>query len=157
MYGSNGQLRKTEGLVIERFTDFIGGDNGMSRHTKVIVNPRKTNMVPLHWGIHPRPFYDIDTHGQPRRRHMLDYPPQHDVIRINHYFTKSYEEFQNKRKRGRADLSTTPNQRKESEFFIFPHRTGMTDNATAKYIPIVKANIQWRYRMTRSDGVWQCD
>jgi hypothetical protein len=73
-------------------------------------------------------------------------PQEYDVMRINHYFAKSYEEFQEKVRRGRADTDNQIFQRQLSDFLLFANRTGHTDNATTKYIPIIKANIERRYR-----------
>ena len=46
-----------------------------------------------------------DSHGNVLTKSFRDRTPQHDVIRINHYAVKSYEEFLQKRGRGsvRAD------------------------------------------------------
>ena len=43
-----------------------------------------------------------DTHGQRVRVSWRDRDPQQDVIRINHYAVRSYEEFIEKKGRGRA-------------------------------------------------------
>ena len=47
-----------------------------------------------------------DSHGEPLKKGFRDRKPQQDVIRINHYAVKSYEEFLAKRARGRARINT---------------------------------------------------
>ena len=46
-----------------------------------------------------------DSHGMPLKKGFRDRKPQQDVIRINHYAVKSYEEFLAKRARGRARIN----------------------------------------------------
>ena len=47
-----------------------------------------------------------DSHGHPLTKARSERMPQHDVIRINHYAVKSYEEFLAKRSRGRARVTS---------------------------------------------------
>jgi hypothetical protein len=46
--------------------------------------------------------YTVDSHGEIVKKNFRDREPQHDIIRINHYAVKSYEEFLGKRARGRV-------------------------------------------------------
>ena len=46
--------------------------------------------------------FAADSHGQPIKKHFREREPQQDVIRINHYAVKTYEEFIEKQARGRA-------------------------------------------------------
>ncbi len=47
-----------------------------------------------------------DSHGNPLKKGFRDRVPQQDVIKINHYAIKSYEEFLAKRARGRARIDS---------------------------------------------------
>lgn len=102
IYGSGGEVRKTECPVMERFTRHSRGDHILNRHVKSIVNPRRVyNMVGCHEATRIDGF-GADSHGEPIRRNFREREPQQDVIRINHYAVKSREEFEEKQRRGRA-------------------------------------------------------
>ena len=47
-----------------------------------------------------------DSHGNPIKKNFREREPQHDVIRINHYAVRSYEEFMEKQAKGRASGRT---------------------------------------------------
>lgn len=102
IYGSSGRKTKTPGTIMERFKRHSQPDCYLNRHVKSIVNPRKVfNMIGCHEAarISGRA---ADSNGNPIKKNFRDRVPQHDVIRINHYAVKSYEEFLEKRARGRA-------------------------------------------------------
>ncbi len=102
VYGSGGQREKTPGGVMERFRRHAAGDHPLNRLVKSIVDPRRVcTMIGCHEAARIS-GEACDSHLLPVRRHFRDRPPQHDVIRINHYAVKSYEEFMEKRARGRA-------------------------------------------------------
>ena len=102
VYGSGGAKIKEKGGVVERFKQHSLFDNWANRHVKSIVNPRR---VYSFIGCHEVARIDgttADSHGNKVTKHFRDREPQQDVIRINHYAVKSYEEFLQKRARGRA-------------------------------------------------------
>lgn len=102
VYGSGGAKEKEVGTVMERFKQHSSFDHELNRKVKTIVNPRRVfNFIGCHEAS--QIFGNIaDSHGQPITKTMNDREPQHDVIRINHYAVKSYEEFLEKRARGSA-------------------------------------------------------
>lgn len=101
-YGSGGQKQRMPGGVMERFRFHSLPDHYLNHYVKSIVNPRRVfNMI----GCHEASKicgYNADSHSEPIVMHFKSRPPLHDVIRINHYAVRSYEEFQEKQKRGRA-------------------------------------------------------
>lgn len=102
VYGSSGRKTKTPGTIMERFKFHSLPDNVLNRHVKTIVNPRRVfNMIGCHEAARIS-GNAADSHGNPIKKYFRDREPQHDVIRINHYAVKSYEEFMGKRARGRA-------------------------------------------------------
>jgi hypothetical protein len=108
MYGSGGQQTKTEGFVIERFKDH---ENDFSKDTckKTIVNPRYTTAIHhVYCAMYIIGKFCINTDKKTiKAKQGTDIGAYSygvfDKIRINHYFTKSYEEFLLKRERRRAD------------------------------------------------------
>lgn len=102
VYGSGGAKTKESGGVMQRFKKHSRPDEWANRHVKSIVNPRR---VFSFIGCHEVARINgktADSHGNVVEKHFRDREPQQDVIRVNHYAVKSYEEFLQKRARGRA-------------------------------------------------------
>ena len=102
VYGSSGARTKTEGNLMERFRKHSFPNHRLNRHVKSIADPRRVcTMIGCHEAarLSGKP---VDPSGRIIKTHFGDREPQQDVIRINHYAIKSYEEFLNKRARGRA-------------------------------------------------------
>lgn len=114
-YGACGQVKKLPGLLRERFTrpDHCCEWNDCAG--KVIVQPVYMERMVIHNGKTKVGFVVVDEHGN----EVYDYSmtschPSTDYICVNHYYTKSYEEWLNKLRRGTAHSTF---QRKYSEFF----------------------------------------
>lgn len=102
IYGSGGARQKEERPVMQRFKHHSRPKHLLNRHVKSIVNPRMVfNMIGCHEAARIKGFA-ADSHGNEIRRNFRDREPQQDVIRINHYAVRSYQEFQEKQARGRA-------------------------------------------------------
>lgn len=113
VYGSSGARTRTPGTMMERFRRHSLPGHRLNTHVKSIVDPRRVCCMT---GCHEAARIagrSADSHGEPLTRGFRDRVPQHDVIRINHYAVKSYEEFLAKRARGRA---RTASQRDLSYF-----------------------------------------
>jgi len=99
-YGSGGVKTKEDGLVMDRFKYHSSLSHILNRHVKTIINPRR---IFSFIGAHEAARISgsaADSYGQPININFRDREPQHDVIRINHYAVKSYQEFLEKRTRG---------------------------------------------------------
>ena len=102
IYGSGGQKVKKPGMVMERFKHHSIPNHPLNRHVKSIVNPLKVyTMIGCHEAAKIS-GYAVDSHGNIINKNFRDREPQQDVIRINHYAVKSYEEFSDKKLKGRA-------------------------------------------------------
>ena len=102
IYGSGGAKTKTAGTMMERFKRHSEPSHYLNRHVKSIVDPRRVfGMIGCHEAARIS-GHAADSHGNPIRRNFRDREPQQDVIRIQHYAVRSYEEFLEKQKRGRA-------------------------------------------------------
>ncbi|MBR1421276.1 MAG: glycosyltransferase family 2 protein [Selenomonadaceae bacterium] len=118
IFGSNGQDRKIDGGVLERFTLRNPDSLKANLHVKTIVNPRR-----VYWYLQPHnPIYYsnclcVNENGRIIQNHE-NLENTAEKIQINHYFTKSREEFEIKRLRGRADIGK---QRRAEEFDIYQH------------------------------------
>ncbi|MCM1530955.1 MAG: glycosyltransferase family 92 protein [Bacteroides sp.] len=115
VYGSGGAKTKAEGCVMERFKRHSLPEHILNRHVKSIVNPKRVFSVIGCHEVARISGYAYDSHGNPIKRNFRDRAPQQDVIRINHYAVKSYEEFLGKRARGRARCK--PEKKRGFDYF----------------------------------------
>jgi hypothetical protein len=101
VYGSGGAKERTAGFVIERFVDHSLPDELLNRHVKTIVNPRR---VLTFFSAHRPVIFGkyVNSDGKWVMKSFWKRPPVTTQIRVNHYAIKSYEEFLEKRSRGRA-------------------------------------------------------
>jgi hypothetical protein len=102
-YGSGGAKKRTTGDVMKRFRAHSCPEHIENRTVKTIVNPMRTAaFMSVHRPILAR-GYSVDANGNPGGHNFRSRAPAaQDTIRINHYAVKSYEEFLDKRSRGRA-------------------------------------------------------
>lgn len=114
VYGSGGRKKKTPGTMMERFRFHSTWDHYLNRMVKSIVNPRQVyTMIGCHEAAKISGFI-ADSHGNPVKKNFRERQPQHDIVRINHYAVRSYEEFIEKQARGRASGTQTE---VKSEYF----------------------------------------
>ena len=102
VYGSGGAQKRVPGTIMERFKRHSVSNHILNRQVKSIVDPRRIfSFIGCHEAarISDRA---ATPDGKPVKQCFRDRTPQHDVVRINHYAVKSYEEFLEKRARGRA-------------------------------------------------------
>ncbi len=104
VYGSGGAKTRTNGFVIERFRDHSLPDDPLNHHIKTIVNPRR---ILKFFSAHRPVIVGIYKNSEGKRvtKSFWKRPPVTNQIQVNHYAIKSYEEFLEKRSRGRARFS----------------------------------------------------
>ena len=103
MFGSSGHETKPEGGVLENYL-YRARENGKGNECiKTIVNPRRVyKYIHSHYPMYYKKFYSVDENG--RRVEGWEHPVTTiKKLRINHYFTKSKEEWIIRRKLGRVD------------------------------------------------------
>lgn len=111
MFGTSGETKKTNIPVCQRFTMAAFPGNIVNQHVKCIARTALIRDV----GVH-RPFLKngllVDEHGrQITHSSGFRYPVSYDILRINHYYSKSREEWLAKVARGRA---SHPQKRNEN-------------------------------------------
>jgi hypothetical protein len=100
VYGTNGQLHKKPGLVLERFPNHTAWKLGHNRFTKIIANPRQILEFRIHEHLYFGAWRSHDPLGRSNDIPMFHRPACHQVLWLNHYWTKSKEEFTVRRVRG---------------------------------------------------------
>lgn len=108
IYGSNGYLHKPNGLVVDNYR-YHAPDNFIADY-KSIINPRKVLEIK-----NPHYFKMLGKTTDETGKRIFQYPyinrpeavpASKKKIRINHYYSKSWDEFQLKSLRGYADCSS---------------------------------------------------
>ncbi len=101
-FGFSGHREPPEGLTIEAYTevaDVFGRDPSKPPRVKTIVQPRSISAV----GIHTPTVADVPQDAEGRAvPHETIGPACHAFVQINHYYTRSFAEFEAKRFRGSA-------------------------------------------------------
>ncbi len=143
MFGTSGHETRTPGLVIERFTRRAKTEHGGNRAVKTIARIRALKAPNLHnhefaeGVVYQTVAGDPILPGTGRSAAV-----SHDVVRLNHYFTKSREEWDAKVARGRA---TKPDGhadkfRKEADFRRHD-RNEVSDDALAPFASEVRRRL----------------
>jgi hypothetical protein len=141
VYGSSGQQNKKEGLVIERFKCHSQKSFDCNRHIKTVLNPRYVLSINVHDAVYTTGKICVNTNKEPIVGSFSD--GVFDKIRINHYFSKSYEEFLQKRQRGMA--THNDEIRPMQDFYDHDRNEEKYDSIMDKYIPVIYKKIEERY------------
>lgn len=115
IYGANGRVWQTDEPLKERFTQISHWDEWSENAGKTIVQPIYMTEEIIHNGCAANGFHIVDEHKNEISNYTLrtDFPTR-DLICVNHYYTKSYEEWVKKLRRGSGHASFS---RKYEEFF----------------------------------------
>lgn len=106
IFGSSGHITKPEGGVLENYTMCAEDNFTVNLHIKTICDPQKVlGFNNVHYPIYCRGFRNLNENGKIVRGPIAQ-EVHFSKIRINHYFTKSREEYKAKKNRGRADTNT---------------------------------------------------
>lgn len=114
IFGSNGHITKPEGGVLENYTMCSEKNFGPNIFVKTICDPMRVFcFTDPHFPNYRRKLRNLDENGGITR--SVSSKVSFDKIRINHYFTKSLEEYKAKRIRGKADRDDL---RTMDEFYV---------------------------------------
>lgn len=102
VYGANGQRKKSNASVRERFLTPVDTYPNLPQ-TKCIVRPERISGMFPHWPIDiHEPVRVVNTHGEPVNWCMSKKITK-DIAVVDHYFTRSLEEWNEKIARGSCD------------------------------------------------------
>ena len=137
-FGSSGHKKRPAGGVLENFTQRAPNGYAWSElpwkwdaHVKTIANPRCLKQCKVHNHDYFFGKYSFDENGNPVIEDD-NFVEKIHRIRINHYFTKSLEEWNIKRERGNVGNSNWGALR-PSEEFIWRDRNDVYDDAIIRY------------------------
>ena len=148
-FGSNGEEKADFSRgVLDRFTRRAANDwyrapdpepDGYKGwlgniHVKTITNPRKIDYIDSpHYAMYFTGIHTVDEYGNPVRPHCFKSPVTDNKIVINHYHTKSREEFLKRR-----------SIRGQSQIFDLFDRNEVFDDGIIKYRDARKSGGVWR-------------
>jgi hypothetical protein len=109
MFGSSGHQTRTQALVIERFTKcanldhgkYANSEYGFGWQVKSIVRPRSLERADIHLHVLKKPFSYVNAIGQAYVEGSVNY----DGAQVNHYAVKSWEEYLDKTRKSRSNLT----------------------------------------------------
>lgn len=148
-FAASGHRRRPEGLLIEHFRCRPADDFPPNGVFKSIVQPDRTT------GSAGNAHQFRHVGGEivdERRRPLGDVSlpvatPAHDVIRINHYFTKSAEEWWRKTRRGRPETNDPALRRTWDEFRIYD-QNDVEDLTIQRFAPELRRALEDRASST---------
>ncbi|MCD7818866.1 MAG: glycosyltransferase family 92 protein, partial [Lachnospiraceae bacterium] len=137
VYGSSGYVSAPSGYVIENYRYRCREDGQGNECIKTIANPRfVVHFNHVHYPTYLYGLHNIDENGN-KVYGWSNVVPQTRFIRINHYFTKSKEEWIFRRSRGKADTTDETDKRTIDEFILHDNND-ILDEIMIPYIPLIK-------------------
>lgn len=136
VYGSGFNKTKPDGLVIDNY--IYVEDGPRDQYIKSIVNPRVVfHFINPHECMYINDYHNIDETGAPHKGSYHKHGTR-DIIRLNHYYYKSEEEFMNNRmKRKRANSIVSDQYMKEfleKELVHLRESNNKYDDTMARYV-----------------------
>lgn len=137
MFGPSGHVKKPEGLVIENYLYRTKENTPQNNCIKTIANPRLIKeVVHAHYSKYITGIYSIDDSGRPVfGSQNVNHKPS--KLRINHYFTKSKEEWDKRRKLGKADTKDVKDLRTDAEFYMYDNKD-VYDDYMLKFVEKIR-------------------
>ena len=148
MFGSSGHLRRPEGLVLE---NYLLRAEQPSSIVKSIVNPRRiASASSTHNWVYRNGTLASDETERPVESSRSN-PATVEILRINHYWSKSLEDGENKVTRGAVDQWTVDNPRSMELWHEFDRGFNQVeDREILRFIPELKQRLAAR-RVTKAD------
>jgi hypothetical protein len=139
VFGPSGHERRPEGLVIENYTTRLPESADASRHVKSLV--RTDKLLGIDYTPHAAECSGpaCNTRGEEVLPYAIQPTECHDVMVVNHYFTKSLDDWQSKRRRGRGD-SLEPYQ--DRVFEDVAAQAVVEDARALRFLPRLRALLR---------------
>ncbi len=136
-FGSSGHIARPQGLVIEAYDMRLPDDHDRCLWVKPLV--RIKDVLDVSTGPH---FFKVtgqhcNSSGHPVPL-FAKLPPFHDVIVLNHYFTKSAEDWDTKTRRGGGHISRNPRYYNREHFDSHDGPATVRDNRIKRFASLVE-------------------
>lgn len=133
-YGFNGFYSKPDGLITENYQK----TDGISKCHKTLFNPRMVIRYQTHDGTYIFNNFGVDENGEEVTGFVDPAKATVNKIRINHYWTKSYEEYLRKYSKGGAISGKFEYKIPDYDPDYLSHNY---DPIINKYLPLLKQKI----------------
>ncbi len=135
-------LRRPEGLVLE---NYLLREEQVHPNVKSIVNPRRVAAsANTHYWLYQSGQIASDEDERPVRTSQ-SVPATAEILRINHYWSKSLQDGENKIARGAVDQWTIDNPRSMKLWHEFDSRLNkVEDREILRFVPSLKRRLQAR-------------
>ncbi len=141
MYGSGGHVKRPHGLMVENYTMRLPLHHRDNHHVKSIVKPACTlrALSPHHFAFRQ----GCCAVNADRLPSCTPYSPLcADKIRLNHYYFRSREEFEDKMRRGRADTNAQDLRRSIEAFEQQLNAPHEEDRCALKHLDKLKTMLK---------------
>lgn len=139
LMGSNGHVKRPEGLVLENYRK---GQKGVNQHVKTILNMRYAigRGRDVHSFRSSRPIVNLRMEIQPINYALSENPVDGNSLQLFHFHVKSQEDYRFKCSRNRADV---PQKRNFEESFA-AHDINDKDYAMDEFAKLIKDTLKNR-------------
>jgi O-antigen biosynthesis protein len=140
VFGPSGHQCRPDGLVIENYIRRLPEAFPASRHVKSLVRGKAVTAA----GTTPHIIHVSGPTCNTRGEAVLSYAEQpvacHDVMLINHYFTKSREDWLFKLRRGKADADgPTTDPYRDGIYFEVERDAIVDDTRATRFVPRLRS------------------
>lgn len=147
IFGSSGHEKRTKGLVLERFQQCSEPDFPINRHVKSFVRPSAVKEMHIHAPVTTgkQVYSDGQEFVFSTGEQGISPEIRTDVAVINHYFTRSKEEWAVKKLRGNANRSIDARDkfiRYHEGLFDKHDRNEIHNDFALKYVPAINDLVQ---------------
>ncbi|MDL2267558.1 glycosyltransferase family 2 protein [Desulfovibrio sp. OttesenSCG-928-G15] len=141
LFNSSGHLKRPDGLVLQNYTEAFAEQN--SYHVKCFVNPARTE-APLspHHFQHSHGAYCVNEDHVPLSPWRQFTVAEGRRIRINHYFVRSQQDFEEKIRRGRADDAADDRAYDMTMFMSALNKPSRLDTGIFQFVPELAAALE---------------
>jgi|GEM_PF-703661 len=152
-YNAGGYVVKPLEPVMKAYKEYLPLSSAVNKHIKTILQPRYTlAMCNPHHALYFDGYYAVNENYLRVPSAFSDF--SNEVAYINHYYTKSYEEWLHKVQKGRVDLNQ---KRKEHEFWNYnPNMLNLKDEIKEKYKNFTEssANLNMEGNIQTNSSKW---
>jgi hypothetical protein len=136
-FASSGHIARPSGLIMENYDQRLSKHHVRCSWVKPLVRP--ADIIDVSEG--PHVFRVRGSLLNPRGMPVPPFaglPPCHDPIVINHYYTKSREDWETKRRRGAVAFPENRNYYLLRDFDRHNREATVRDNRIMRFVPLVK-------------------
>ena len=143
VFGPSGHQKRPDGLVMENYDRRLPYDRAVNHHVKSLVRTKHVQNVGSTPHIINVSGSTCNTRGEVVYSYAAQSAECHDVMSVYHYYTKSAEDWDLKRRRGKADaLDPLATPYDNAVFEVMSYDATVHDISAKRFIPRLHALLQ---------------